>query len=279
MSDERDKVTPLPSPRKAEGNLSLRAWRELLPAVTVLHGDCRELLPRLPEGCVDLVITDPPYNVGYQSNRRQNGKKLPKIHNDDLTEAEWRLLMGDAQSECFRVLRNDGHAYVFCNAQDRGMMCDAWTYTGRFLWGRDLAYVKGRGTGDRTGGNFVGAWEKILWLTKHPLGRLDPIAHRDKGGHDVRRLSGNPSDAMWVGRTVKTQQMYPAQKDLLALELLMNYSSQPGEVVLDCFAGVGSLGAANLLLPEEQQRKVMLMESNAEAVELCVKRLSALGKI
>ena len=32
--------------------------------ITLYHGDCRELLPTLPEGSVDLVVTDPPYSGG-----------------------------------------------------------------------------------------------------------------------------------------------------------------------------------------------------------------------
>ena len=46
--------------------------------VTIYHGDCREILPQLPDNSVDLVLTDPPYHsefieaydlLGQQSSR------------------------------------------------------------------------------------------------------------------------------------------------------------------------------------------------------------------
>ena len=47
--------------------------------VTIYHGDCREILPELPK--VDLVLTDPPYGMQFQSNHRR--EKHDKIAGDD----------------------------------------------------------------------------------------------------------------------------------------------------------------------------------------------------
>src|SRR5689334_8249943 len=62
----------------------------------VLTGDCLKLLPLLPDASVDLVLTDPPYLVRYQS---RDGRGVP---NDD-TDA-W---LAPAFSELYRVLRRD----------------------------------------------------------------------------------------------------------------------------------------------------------------------------
>lgn len=48
---------------------------------TIIHGDCREVLPLLEP--VDLVLTDPPYGMDYQSARRIEWQRKPKIHGDD----------------------------------------------------------------------------------------------------------------------------------------------------------------------------------------------------
>lgn len=61
-------------------------WRELEPyyqdeAVTIYHGDCREIIPALPSETVDLVLTDPPYGVTYESNRVV-GRGTNPISND-----------------------------------------------------------------------------------------------------------------------------------------------------------------------------------------------------
>jgi len=50
-------------------------------AVTIYHGDCRDILPTLPK--VDLVLTDPPYGIDYQSARRTEPFRKDKIQGDD----------------------------------------------------------------------------------------------------------------------------------------------------------------------------------------------------
>jgi len=48
--------------------------------ITIYHGNCREILPQL--GAVDLVLTDPPYGIDYQSSRRIDWQRKPKINGD-----------------------------------------------------------------------------------------------------------------------------------------------------------------------------------------------------
>ena len=69
--------------------------------ITIYHGDCREVLPTLPK--VDLVLTDPPYGMSFQSNRRN--KKHEKIANDDCLSLD---LIDQSMKQCDRA------AYVFC---------------------------------------------------------------------------------------------------------------------------------------------------------------------
>lgn len=52
--------------------------------ITIYHGDCREILPSLPK--VDLVLTDPPYGMNYDTNGDRftlGGRSLPPVHGDD----------------------------------------------------------------------------------------------------------------------------------------------------------------------------------------------------
>lgn len=49
--------------------------------ITIYHGDCREIIPSLPK--VDLVLTDPPYGMDYQSQAVPEWRRKPKIHGDD----------------------------------------------------------------------------------------------------------------------------------------------------------------------------------------------------
>jgi hypothetical protein len=47
-------------------------------------GDCRQILPQLPKWGADLIVTDPPYGIDYESNYR-TGARLPRMVNDDAT--------------------------------------------------------------------------------------------------------------------------------------------------------------------------------------------------
>ena len=47
----------------------------------IINADCLDILRQLPDKCVDLVLTDPPYGMLFQSNHRQ--EKYDKIENDN----------------------------------------------------------------------------------------------------------------------------------------------------------------------------------------------------
>ena len=51
--------------------------------ITLIHGDCREVLPLIAPGSVDLVLTDPPYGMDYQSAWRIGWQRKEKIQGDD----------------------------------------------------------------------------------------------------------------------------------------------------------------------------------------------------
>jgi len=71
------------------------------PNFTIYNCDCREILPELPK--VDLVLTDPPYGMNFQSNFRI--EKHEKIRNDDSLPIE---LISDI------YLKPTHAAYIFC---------------------------------------------------------------------------------------------------------------------------------------------------------------------
>jgi site-specific DNA-methyltransferase (adenine-specific) len=75
---------------------------------TVFCRDCLEGLKRyLPDGCVDVIVTSPPYNIGVRYNR----------HDDDMPFGRYLGWIGDVATECSRVLRDDGS--FFFNVGDR----------------------------------------------------------------------------------------------------------------------------------------------------------------
>lgn len=70
-------------------------------------GDCMDLLPGIPDGSVNAIITDPPYGVSYQSNWCEEGPRFAPLLNDDAPCTEWL-------SEGYRVLADAGCLLTFC---------------------------------------------------------------------------------------------------------------------------------------------------------------------
>lgn len=51
--------------------------------IKLMKGDCLELIQQIPEKSIDLILTDPPYGIDYQSNRiKDKTKRKEKILND-----------------------------------------------------------------------------------------------------------------------------------------------------------------------------------------------------
>ena len=72
-------------------------------AVTIYHGDCRDILPRLPK--VDLVLTDPPYGIGYHSGHYKYGNPHGTIVGDDAYPV-------DILNECIKLATSA--VFAFC---------------------------------------------------------------------------------------------------------------------------------------------------------------------
>jgi DNA modification methylase len=75
-------------------------------------GNCLDVLPQLPDGSVDCIITDPPYGINYQS--RSHFLPLNRIANDDEGAHD---LLDESLAVAWRKLKNDRLLYVFTNWQ------------------------------------------------------------------------------------------------------------------------------------------------------------------
>jgi len=125
--------------------------------ISIFHGDCREVLPTLGHTIADLVLTDPPYGIGYVTSRRSRSHKLTKpIANDEslgVVAAAWPMIL--------MALKENRHWYAFASPR---MIADAQdVFGGKHV----LAWDKGdAGTvGDLECG-FGEAWEAIFYGMK-----------------------------------------------------------------------------------------------------------------
>ncbi len=75
----------------------------------IYQGDCLQIMRGWPNKCVDLIVTDPPYGINYQSNMRVASEKFDKIKND---ESKDHLQFFREMS---RLLRDDCVVVSFCS--------------------------------------------------------------------------------------------------------------------------------------------------------------------
>ena len=181
------------------------------------HGDCLELMKDIPDGSVDLVLTDPPYGIDFQSNFRKN--KFNKIENDSAVNAYFL-------DECKRVLKDTGAFYCFT----RWDVYPSWIeqISKRFKVKNCIVWFKrGGGLGDLKKG-YIYNHEFIIYCAEKN--------HRLNG---KRR-----NDVFEFAKDAPSTYVHPTQKPISLLKEIIERSSNEGGVVLDCFMGSGSTGVA-----------------------------------
>lgn len=207
-------------------------------------GDCREILPTLPAGVADAVVTDPPYgDTSLSWDRRVDG---------------WILSVG-------HVLKPAASIWVFGSLRSLVPVFDAMERHG-FRYSQDIVWQKQNGTGfhndrfrrvhEHAVLFYRGAWADVY---KAPQVTLDAVAKQvrrktqpthtgDIGrGHYVSE-DGGPRlmTSVIAVRNEHGRALHPTQKPVEILDPLVRYSVPPGGIVLDPFLGSGSTALAAL---------------------------------
>ena len=178
--------------------------------VRLVEADARHFLPTLPDESVDLIVTDPPYHFDRGGTYFRNW--FP-----ELDDREWPALF----AELHRVLRQDAHAYVFCDPRTLPVFNAAAAAAG-FRVRTPLVWDKGS---IGLGGCWRPQYEFIAWYEK---------GHRQ----------GNHKNRPNVLTHPRVARGYPTEKPLALLAELIAQASAEGELVLDPFCGSGNTGRA-----------------------------------
>jgi site-specific DNA-methyltransferase (adenine-specific) len=184
-----------------------------LPLDRIIRGDATRVLPQLPKHSVDLIVTDPPYgdNTCY-------GPKKVRIAGNEHPLASLSVM-----SLAYRVLKRDSAAYVFCSIRHLDFMRAFFSRYTRFRLRDIVIWDK---LSMRIAPGFRKQYECILVLEKGRPCYRDP---------KMRNLIGI--------RRVRDSR-HPHVKPVELIKLLINHSSDAGDVVLDPFVGTGTTAVA-----------------------------------
>ena len=265
--------------------------------------DNLDVLRTLPDGSVDLVYIDPPFNTGRRQSRtrlrtvasasgdrtgfggkRYATRELGRASFDDRFE-DYAAFLEPRLRETHRVLAPHGTLYLhldarevhYCKVQLDGIFGrDA--FLNEIIWAYDY--------GARTTRRWPAKHDNILVYVKTPgrytfnadaVDRIPYLAPRLVGPAKAAR-GKLPTDTWWhtiVSPTGREKTGYPTQKPLGILRRIVQASSNPGDLVLDFFAGSGTTGAACL----ELGRRFVLVDHSPQALAVMAKRFRSAADI
>ena len=188
-------------------------------------GDCLELMKNIPDGSVDLVLTDPPYLCDY-SRRDVRSRFSKKIANDENNSAN-ELMIERYMQECYRVMKDNTAIYCFCNYKKIDFFKQQIENAGFNLKNIIIWDKQRNGMGDLPT-TFGYSYEFIIFASK-----------------GQPKIRGNRISDVWKFSRVKPkEQTHQNQKPIDLLKQAIEKSSDEGSVVFDGFMGSGSTGVA-----------------------------------
>jgi site-specific DNA-methyltransferase (adenine-specific) len=269
-----------------------------LPDLRIHFDDNLTVLRALPADTVDLVYIDPPFNTGKHQARTQitverdaNGDRLgfhgrryrttrlgtrqyADSFDDYLGFLEPRLV------EAHRVLKANGSLFFhidyrevhYCKVLLDGIFGRA-SFLNEIIWAYDY--------GARSRRKWPAKHDNILWYAKSPanyqfhLEECDRIPYMAPGlvGPEKAARGKLPTDTWWhtiVSPNGKEKTGYPTQKPRGIIDRIVKVHSAPGDLLLDFFAGSGTLGESALALG----RHCILVDNNPEAMAVMAARFA-----
>ena len=189
------------------------------------QGDCLELMKNIPDGSVDLVLTDPPYLCDY-SRHDSKSRFAKKIANDENNSANEGMIERYLQ-ECFRIMKDDTAIYCFCNYKKIDFFKQQIEKAGFNLKNIIIWDKQRNGMGDLST-TFGYSYEFIIFASK-----------------GQPKIRGKRIPDVWQFARVKPkEQTHQNQKPIDLLKQAIEKSSDEGAIVFDGFMGSGSTGVA-----------------------------------
>ena len=218
--------------------------------INMIHqGDSIELLKQLPDNSIDLIFADPPYNLQLKGDLfRPDRSKVGAVNDhwdkfgsfgsyDEFTRA-WL-------HECHRVLKNTGSIWVIGTYHNIFRVGTILQDTGFWIL-NDIIWIKTNPMPNFRGTRFNNAHETLIWATKSKASKYTFHYRTMKGFNDDLQMRSDWLIPICQGsERVKEngQKAHSTQKPEELLYRIILATSNPGDLVLDPFAGTGTTAA------------------------------------
>lgn len=271
-------------------------------SIEIILGDNAAVLPTFADASFDLIYIDPPFNTGKVQSRtvmtttadesgdrsgfygrRYRSVKLGTRSYGDRFD-DYLAFLEPRLEEAHRLLSPTGSFFLHLDYREvhyAKVLCDLIfgrdSFINEIIWSYDY--------GGRTRRRWSPKHDNLLWYAKNPkkytyryddIDRIPYMAPELVGPTKAAR-GKTPTDCWWntiVSPSGKEKTGYPTQKPLTILERIVRVHSNPGDRLLDFFAGSGTFGEA----AAKHGRDVVLVDQSAEAVEVMRRRLAVYTK-
>ena len=244
-----------------------------LPLDTILAGDCIETMRGLPEGSVDLIFADPPYNLQLKGDlHRPDNSKV------DAVDDAWDRFDGFASYDRFtrawlaearRLLKPQGAIWVIGSYHNIFRVGATMQDLGFWLL-NDVIWRKSNPMPNFRGKRLTNAHETLIWASKSEGAKYTFNYEALKALNEGVQMRSDWTLPLCTGherlKDDEGGKAHPTQKPEALLHRVLIATTSPGDVVLDPFFGTGTTGALARMLGrrwigierEESYRRVVV---------------------
>jgi site-specific DNA-methyltransferase (adenine-specific) len=222
---------------------------------TLYKGDCLEVMKKIPNESIDLVVTDPPYKITARGNAGNSGGMMKKklsmkgkiFEHNDISPKQYI-------PEFYRILKDGSHCYIMTNHVNLQEILNTATENG-FKFVKSLIWNKGNKI---MGQYYMSQFEYILFFRKGKGKKINKC-----GTADILNIPNKKT------KDENGKNLHDTEKPIDLMKILIENSSQENEIILDPFIGVGSTGIATL----ELNRKFIGIELDDTYFEIAKQRI------
>lgn len=194
---------------------------------TVMQGDCLEVIAQMPDGCVDLVVTSPPYNLGYENPPIGKDWQKPvdyKYHDDNMPEDEYQAWQKRCIAEMLRLVGLHGSVvYNHKPRQRKGLVILPHEWLLDFPIHQEVIWNR-KGTQNNEPSFLHPVDERLFWLC--PSGKP--------------RIIGDSNYASVLTMLPEKGSDHPAPFPIILPSIFIEMLTDKADLVADFFVGSGT---------------------------------------
>lgn len=270
-------VPDLPDEPKAKAGdiYELGGKHRLICGDATLLSDVMKLTQGLD---VDLVVTDPPYNMAYEGCGNTRDRKSKRIMNDKMSAEDFRRFLTDVYTNYYTVMKDGASIYVFYKELGEGIFITTMregglTYKQELIWVKNQLVLGGSKYQSMYEPCLMGCKGKSIKIWNGKRKQRSVIEHIDLMSEDELRnallsiLHEEETDIIRENKPLKND-VHPTMKPIKLLARLIQNSSNKGDIVLDLFGGSGS----TLMACEQLDRICYTSELDPRYVDVIIER-------